>query len=178
MNDTGDHRAVTVMSPARREGARAQLVDVVNGQLSTRSKPPKAVLIAAVVLVGAAASAGAVSLLTHAPVTDPYTVECRATLDPDEQGNQVATVVPATIIDGVTQTQARPELANAVNICAQLMTTGWPAPGSPHTFNDEPPPTGPLPQLTLCVAADGHAVVVPSTTAGICSQLGLSGGPE
>lgn len=177
MNDNGNHRAVTVMSPARQEAARAQLVDVVNGQLSTRSKPPRAVLIAAVVVVGAAASVGAVSLLTQAPVTDSYMVECRATLDPDEEGNYVATVTPVTITDGATQTQPRPELNNAINLCAHISTGVWQGTGAHPTFNDATPPAGPAPQLTLCVADDGHAVVVPSTAEGICSQLGLSGGP-
>lgn len=49
-----------------------------------------------------------VSAFTHAPVSDPSTVEYRATLDPDDHGDQVAAdshavLVPATADDSCAQ---------------------------------------------------------------------------
>ena len=177
MNDT-DRDAPTSMSAARRAAARSQLVAVVDGRESARPRLPRSVLVAAVVVVGAAASVGAVGLLTQAPVTDPYLVECRATLDPDEQGNQIATTTPVAVVDGVTREQPRPELANAISICAQLIRAGWPtAPPGQMTFDERPLAPGSVPDMTLCVAEDGHAVVVPSGDGGVCAQLGLSAAP-
>ncbi len=161
----------TELSPQRVHAARRQLENIVAGQVKIprRTMPAK---IALTVGAACAISIAAATIPNYNAIADKTYVECRTTLDPDEFGNGLAELTP---FDPNSGHDSLAPISDPISACR----AEWQRGRMSNPTLDGTSPIGtlnenPAPSLVLCVAKDGHAVVVPSSDPAICGDLKLA----
>lgn len=167
-----NHFDRTQLTERRALAARNQLEEVVAGKVKLPSPmttlPKVAITVAA---VGAVSVAAAV-IPNYDTVVDTTYVECRLTLDADEFGNGLSELKP---VDPNSGQDSLIPIADPIAACRALWRDGLMTnPTLTATPTDAAADQGQVPQLVLCVAEDGHAVVVPSPDPAICLKLRLA----
>lgn len=158
------------MNEERRMAARAQLIEFATEAGGHRTSPRSAIVIAAVITMIASGTAAASWVMTRS-VAKPAIVECRTSVSPDSSGVFVSSPEPLF-------PESDSGESAAVSLCATGWQTGMYVPGQypviPTHVDWQPPHRVSVPPLAVCVAPDGHAVVVPAETAGVCAGIGLA----
>lgn len=165
------------LRPERRTAAREQLVNVVSGRAKLPNPRRRLLVILAATTLAAAGTIGAIQLKPSGVITDTITTECRSTLDPDEEGNSIGFPTPVTNIGTSSEVWGTPSYPGPIEACSIMWRSGDLVLGrlpSGPLRNSSTVEEHPVPALTVCVAAGGYAVVVPSDNPGICHVLDLS----
>lgn len=158
------------MNEDRRVAARAQLVEIARATASRRTSRSRTRVIAGVLAIAVGATVAASWTITRA-VADPTIVECRTSISPESSGVFVSGP------EGLS-TETESGASAAISLCS----TGWETgiyeagqqPVIPTSIEWQPPAEISVPPLAVCVAPDGHAVVVPAQSSKVCSGIGLA----
>lgn len=160
----------TELSDLHVQAARRQLERVVLGdtRLPRRATPVKvAMTVGAVCAIGVAAA----TIPNYSTISDPTYVECRVTLDPDEFGNGLAVLEP---FDPKSGHDSLSSITDPVGACRVEWEQGRMSNSTIAGSSMSETGENPAPSLVLCVAKDGHAVVVPSSDPAVCAELALA----
>jgi len=162
------------MTPERTDAIRGLLLNTLRNEPARRVQRQRQrvlIWVSAFVVVTGVATTGATVLLQERSVDNTAIVHCYSSTSQNADGTYPGS--SATIADGNGRGQARDALALCTAMWEQgVFETGF----DPTTFDPTAPTSEPgaVPELQVCVLADGSAAVVPGKSASVCQTVGLA----